>query len=121
MAADQIAISIPKTRVKERSSFTATVYFRQRSDASAATPGTVHYRIDNISTNETVVDWTSVSPSASVSISVPASANSIGGVTYGGRARRQRMQLSVSIEKDSATEVIETREYWVTDIYGVSS
>jgi len=79
MAGDQVEIQLPKTVYNENSSFTATAYFRTRSTAAAATPTTVEYRIDNISTRTQIKDWTTVSPSTSASITVAATDNKITG------------------------------------------
>lgn len=68
--ADQIEISLPKTKVAEGSVFTATAYFRTRSTSAASTPSTVRYRIECLTTGRTVLDWTSATAASSVSISM---------------------------------------------------
>ena len=105
-------IRLPEPRVHERSSFTATAYFR---DGTAAdTPTTVHYRIDDITTGTAVVDWTSVTPGTSVSISVTSDENRIiGQANY-----RERRQLVVSADKGTSTETRDVVQYFVENTRG---
>ncbi|QDP53223.1 MAG: hypothetical protein GOVbin7744_26 [Prokaryotic dsDNA virus sp.] len=117
--ADQVAVTIPKTIWPERSAFTATAYFRTRSSAASSTPTTVHYKIVNQSRKETVSDWTSATPGASVSIAVTAANNTLSNDNYGG-TKRQRFTLLVSSDKGTATEAIGAANYQVRDLFGVS-
>jgi len=118
MAGDQIEIQLPKTQYTERSSFTATAYFRTRSTGAAATPTTVHYRIDNLSTRNQVKDWTSVTPGTTASITVAATEN----VMDGGRwaiPKWQTLQLTVALDKDLSTQVTQSKNWRVNNILGV--
>lgn len=121
MAGDQIQIQLPKTQYVEKSSFTATAYFRTRSTGAAATPTTVHYRIDNLSTRNEVKDWTSVSPGTTASITVSASDNAIeGGSFEQALPRWQTMQLTVAIDKDLSTQVTASKTWRVKNLLGVT-
>lgn len=122
MAGDQIEIQIPKTQVTEKSAFTATAYFRTRETGAAATPTTVHYRVDNLTTLDNMVNWTSVTPGTSASIAIPASANvlqqavrsRIGGSPY------ESLQLTVAIDRGLTTEVNRAVKWRVNDVHGVN-
>ena len=119
MAGDQVEIQLPKTQYVEHSAFTATAYFRTRSSAAAATPTTVHYRIDNLSTKNEVKDWTSVTPGTSVSISVASTENVIdGGSTETSIPKYQTLQLTVALDKDLSTEVRNFKNWRVKNLYG---
>lgn len=121
MAGDQIEIQLPKTQYFEKSSFTATAYFRTRSTAAAATPTTVHYRIDNLTSRNEVKDWTSVSPSTSVSITVAASENVIdGGSLDSALPKYQVLQLTVALDKDLSTQVTQSKTWRVKNLLGVT-
>ena len=109
---DQIAIQIPRPSFREGSAFTATAYFRNRATQAADAPSSIKYRLDNLTTCETVLDWTTVSPAANVSIDITATQNAI-------RARcttTERMQLTIASNPDAATQVRESVEWDVTDI-----
>ena len=106
-------IKLPEPEYKEQSAFTATVYFRDSSDA-ADTPTTVHYRIDDITTRTKIADWTSVTPGVSVSISVSPTNNKI--VAEGNRWERR--QLTVSSDKGLTTETRDTVDWKVRNIRG---
>lgn len=109
---DQIAIQIPRPTVREGSAFTATAYFRNRATLAADAPSAIKYRLDNLTACETVLDWTTVTPAANVSIAITADQNAI-------RARcnpTERMQLTVASNPDTATQVRETVEWDVMNI-----
>lgn len=123
MPGDQIEIRLPKTQFDERSSFTADVDIKTRSTGLAATPTTIHYRIDNLSTRTAVADWTSVSPASSVEITVKSGENRItGGVNfvYGGFPKWETLQLMVAIDQGLDTEVINAVHWRTHNLYGVN-
>lgn len=123
MAGDQVEIQLPKTKYPERTSFTATAYFRTRSSGAAATPTTVHYRIDNLSRQQQVKDWTSVSPSTSASITVASSENTINsgnGSNYVGYPPHETLQLTVAIDKDLSTMALGHRTWRCENLFGVT-
>ena len=111
--ADQVAIQLPKTVFNERSAFTATAYFRTRASGAASTPTTVHYKLTNLSTRETVTDWTSVSAAGNVSISITGAENKILA-----NKDTERMELLVSIDKGLSTEVVGSAIYRLVNVYG---
>lgn len=123
MAGNQIEIQLPKTKYPERTSFTATAYFRTRETGAAATPTTVHYRIDNLSNNQLVTDWTSVSPSTSASITIKSSENVIdggSGYSYPGVPKWQTMQLTVAIDKDLDSMVVGAKNWRCQNLAGIT-
>jgi hypothetical protein len=109
---DTVAIQLPRLRVNEGSSFTATAYFRTDGDESI--PTNVSYRIDNLTTGETIADWTSVSAAANVSISVTATHNAIRAQCN----RAEKLQLTVDADHGLATQVRETAIYEVENVRG---
>lgn len=110
--ADTVAIQLPRPRVKEGSSFTATAYFR--ASGAASIPTNVHYRIDNLTTGEVIADWTSVSAAANVSISITATHNAIRSQCN----RYERLQLSVDADHGLSTQVRESVVYEVENVRG---
>lgn len=65
-----------------------TVDFKDKTGA-AATPSTVTYKVDNITTNANIRDWTSVSASSSVEITLTADVdNASPGTNYTSDVRR---------------------------------
>jgi len=103
-------IKLGNPNIKEKSSIGVTAYFRNGEAAEA--PATVHYRIDNITTNTIITDWTSVSAASSVSIAVKSSENRI--VANGNS--RERRQITVAANKGLDTETRDTAEWFIDNI-----
>jgi len=114
---DQIAIQIPKSIWKEGSAFIATAYFRLRSTAAAVTPTTVHYRVDDLTTGKELIDWTSVTPASNVTIAITSTFNDIQDDT----SHRETKQLTIRADGGTDTEHLETIEWMVTNLLGITS
>lgn len=112
--ADQVEVALPKTRVLEAGQFIATARLRTRSSAAASTPTNVYYKIFNISTGETIKDWTSVSPAAEVSITVTPTQNTIRDKSH----VLESMELLVAADYGQSTQVIGRAPYQIVDIRG---
>lgn len=110
--ADTVAIQIPRPRVKEGSAFTATAYFR--ASGAASTPTNVYYRIDNLTTDEVIADWTSVSAAGNVSISVTSTHNAIRDQSN----RYEKLQLTVAADHGLSTQVREAAQWEVENVRG---
>ena len=106
-------IKLGNSHVKERNSIPVTAFFRDSSNA-ASVPTTVHYRIDDLTTNQKITDWTSVTAAASVTITVTSAENKI--VHQGDK--RERRQITVSADKGTTTETRDTAEWFVENIGG---
>lgn len=111
--ADEVAIQFPVKSVNERSQLLGTAYFRTRSTGAASTPTTVHYKVSNLSTNETVQDWSSISAASNVSLTITGAMNQIrgGGVS-------ERMEILVAADKGLTTESIGQYTYRIKNVYG---
>ena len=112
--ADQIEIRLPKTQVNEDSAFTATAYFLTRSTKAASTPTTVHYRVDCLTTEKALKDWTSVTPGNSVSIAITAGMNNI----QEGVSQKEHKQLIVQINRGLDTQVTQFAIWKVRNLFG---
>jgi len=114
--ADIVRINIPRTVVEENSHFTATAYFRDHATSAAATPTTIRYRVDCLSTRTVLVDWTGVSAASSVSITIPAAANNIQDNTN----RFEHKQITVEADNGLSTQAIGQRTWKTRNIYGLT-
>lgn len=112
---DQVAIQIPRLSYKEGSAFVATAFFRDRATQAASAPTTIKYRIDCLTTGIELVDWTTVSAAANVSISVTSTHNAIQDECN----KWERKQLTVAGDPDAAGQVRETAEWTVTNLHNV--
>lgn len=112
--ADQIALLIPETRWNEGSSFTATANFRTRSNGTASTPTTIHYRLDCLTTGTELADWTSVLAASSVAITVTGAHNAIqnDGDEY------EVKQLTVILDQGLDTQQTAVVQWRVENLYG---
>lgn len=106
-------VKLPEPVVKERSSTTVTAYFRSAANAAEA-PTTIHYRLDDLSTNTEVLDWTSVSAAASASISITPAQNKI----HNNAHLRELRQITVAADKGLAGETRDTAVWKVVNIGG---
>lgn len=111
---DHIAFQLPNPRVKEGSAFPLPVYLRLRSTAAAATPSTIHYRIDCLTTGTEIADWTTVSAASNFTIAVTATHNAI----QSDGNRYERKQLTVMTDQDLSTQHRESVEWRVDNLYG---
>lgn len=111
---DQIAFQLAKTRWKEGSSFSLPVYLRLRSTGAAATPTTIHYRIDCLTTETELADWTSVSAASNFTISVTGTHNAIRSDCN----EYEWKQVTVMTDQDLSTQHREAVQYRVDNLYG---
>lgn len=115
--ADQIEVQIPKTRWEEGSGFTAVASFRDRATAAADTPATVKYRLDCLTTGQTILDWTTVSPGSSVSIPITGAQNNI----LDDSNDYEIKQLTVESDVGSSDQCRGRKTWRVENIYGLIS
>ncbi len=115
--ADQVEVSIPKTRVPEGTNFTATAYFRTRATGAASTPTTVQYRLDNITGSKVITDWTTVSPASSVTIVIKSTENAING----NNNRTERLQIMVKADDGLSTQTIGSAQWRVINLFGIGT
>lgn len=108
---DQVEIQIPRTMVREGSAFTATAYFRDRATAAASAPTSIKYRLDNLTTLETVLDWTTATPGTTLSIALTASQNAIRQECNAS----EKMELTVSADHELATQVRQSVQYTIAN------
>lgn len=113
--ADQIAIKLPFWEWNENSAFTATVAFRTLATGAADVPDSVKYKIRCETTGTTVKDWTTVSPAASVSISITADDNAIQAAAN----RRETKTLLIKSDVGLSNQHIGTASWTVRNLAGV--
>lgn len=114
---DQIEIQLPLTIVYEETTFTVTAYFRTRGTKAAATPTTIHYRVDCLTTKRQITDWTSVSsPSTSNDIIVTATENQI----LDDSNEIETKQLTVKIDSGLTTQAIKPIRWKVRNLLGIT-
>lgn len=111
---DQIEILIPKTVIQEGSAFTATVEFRTRSTAAAATPTNVYYRVDCLTTSTELQALTSVAAASSVSVSITPTMNAI----QSDANDYEMKQLTIVADDGLATQQRKTVVWRVANLYG---
>ncbi len=109
-AVDQVAIQLPKTRFREGDSFTATAHFRR--DNLTARPGTVHYRIDCLTSDKQILDWTSLTTGTTAAVTITTKIR----LDFN---RTERKRLTFSADKDTDNEVIGTTHYIVVNLAAI--
>ena len=117
MAATQIEIQIPITIVQEETTFTSTAYFRTRQSKQAATPTTVSYRLDCLTTGKQIRDWTTVSSfDKTANIVIASSDNQI----LGDGNRIERKQITVKVDTGLVTQLIKSKQWHVQNLQGIT-
>jgi len=114
--ADQVEISLPKTTFLEECTFTLTVFFRTRSTATASTPTTIRYRIDDLRSRREIRDWTSVSAAPNADIVISASDNEI----IDDAARFETKQIIVQADNGLSTQVNGKAIYKIKNLTGIT-
>ena len=113
---DQIEIQMPQTIVPEQTTFTLTAYFRTRATKTASTPTTIHYRVDCLSTQRQITDWTVVSsPSTSNTIVITATENKILDDSF----NIETKQITVKLDSGLSTQVIKAVTWKVRNLLGI--
>lgn len=74
-------------------------------------PTTLRYRIDDPERRCTILDWTTVTPANTATITVTGSQNSIDRCMT-----REWRRITVQADSGLATSCVETRDYYVTGI-----
>lgn len=119
---DLIAFQMPLTRYNERTAFTVTTYFRQKSSSGEARPTTARYRIDCLTTRKKIQDWTDLIVAPSIAIEVTPHNNRIASDVITGRGighRYERKQMIVEINTD-LDSMCKGRVTWtVENLFGV--
>jgi hypothetical protein len=111
---DRITFGYVKDHVREKSQLAVTARFLTADVLTA--PTNVYYRLDCLTTCQTIQDWTSVSADDEVDLTLTASQNAIQCQDN----EVERKQLTVAADYNLATEYRETFEYDVLNIRHVS-
>ncbi len=98
-------INIPKHKVCEDSSFTATVRFRLID--AATIPTTARYRIDDKFTEQIIRDWTTLTPASSIAITITPADNASVAIIR----REERRQITIETNNGLDTQT-RARAYW---------
>jgi hypothetical protein len=101
-------------RVREKSLVRATVKFYD-PDWVAIIPNTARYRIDCETNCQTVLDWTTLTPAASMQIVISAAYNAI----INCRNKQEIKVLTVEVNTDTTTMMHERARYQVDNLQGV--
>ena len=105
-------IRLPRPATKEGSSFVAVAQFRNASTGAAEAPTTARYRIDDISTDQVIRDWTTLSVAASINITITAGDNAIKDQSR----RREKRQITVESDFGTDTATRDCLTYFVENI-----
>jgi hypothetical protein len=110
--------NLAANKVNEKSSFDITVRFWDDSVDTwvALTPTSLRYRIDDQQSGVAQLDWTSLTASASNTISVPASANAI----RNGMNKREIKVLLIQANNGLTNQYAGTFPYTVENVIGIT-
>ncbi len=89
--------------------------FKFLDDGAASTPVSARYRIECLTTQKTVRDWTEITPAQEVTITVTSSDNAI----QHSRNKEERKLIVIQSNYDTDTQKSETLEWSVRNLQGV--
>jgi hypothetical protein len=115
-ASDQIVFFQRKDHVKQGSQHIVGVKFRDRESALLVTPTNISYRIDDLTTGATVLDWTSVSADDEIEITVTPTQNAMQDECHD----REVRQLVVAADYGLATQYLDSVEFVVENVWNVT-
>lgn len=101
--------------INEGDSLPVTVSFADVDWVSGA-PSTVTYRIECLTTGRTILDWTSVTPASSVTITASSANNAI----LNDDNEREIKQLMVKAIDSGGNQRIDTYKYVVRNLQGIT-
>lgn len=112
--ADQIEFQMPRRVLAEGTGFTLPVKFRDRAQATGSTPTTIHYRVDCLTTGQTLLDWTSVSPSSGVNLTMLPGFSAI----RDDLNDFERKQVTVKADDGLSTQCVKAASWEVENLFG---
>ena len=98
-------------RVNELSRAVITVRPIDRNGA-VFIPGTARYRLDDFTSREAIVAWTSLTPATEMTITIPAASNTI---LRSSNAREKKI-LTVETDAGTTSAHVEEYAYWVKNL-----
>jgi len=109
----QIRIHIPKTTVNEGSGFYVTTTYYDRAAKAVEVAATTKWRLDCLTTNTKVLDWTTLGTSVSThTVHVLSTYNKI----ENERNQVETKQISFKTTGDSSEQFVETKTYKVKNV-----
>jgi hypothetical protein len=113
-----IQSKLSRGAVQEGSAMTLTAkFYDDASDPwTLSAPSTVRYRIDDMDTGAGIVDWTTVSPATSVSISITGAQNALQSQSE----NFERHEITVQANANLSTQYSETYSWKVLNIAGIT-
>jgi hypothetical protein len=105
------------TIINEASTCEVTARFYD-SGNSPVVPDTVRYLIRDVTNGRVVKDWTSVTPSAVMTISIAASDNEVY-QSHRRRTRFERRVVTLQANAGQASQESEEGEYWIKNLHGI--
>lgn len=98
----------------EYTSLRVTVQWR--SGSQPVSPTTVHYKLVNLTTNRTVIDWTAATP-VSADTTIDLDAQHI--VALSGK-RTEEQEITFAADKDTADQVTKAKSWTVRNLRAFS-
>lgn len=116
MSIDQITFTLRKDRWKEQSQIAVGARFRDRALADEQIPSAVSYRLDCLTSGIQILDWTTVTPGETVTVTVTATQNKI----QQDYNRTERKQLTIAADYGLSTQFVDSIDWEVTNLRGFS-
>jgi hypothetical protein len=106
-ASDQITFNLPKDRIGEGSRLIVTARFRDRATSAAVTPTNGYYRLDCLTTDREIVDWTAGTATTSMAVTLTPTHNTLQSQCN----VRERRRLTVAADYGLSTQFIAHVDY----------
>lgn len=113
---DQIVFFQRKDHIREKSQHVISVKFKTRSTAALTTPTNVYYRLDDLTSGNQILDWTSVSTDDEIDITITAAQNALQDQCKA----YETHELTVAANYGLSTQFIDSITYQVENLRGVT-
>jgi len=113
---DQIVFFQRKDHIREGSQHVITAKFKDRSSAALVVPTNIRYRLDDLRSGTTVLDWTSISADDEITITITATQNALQDQFQ----REEVRELVLAVDYGLSTQYIDSITYTLENIHGVT-
>jgi hypothetical protein len=113
---DQIVFFQRKDHIREGSQHVITAKFKDRSTAALVVPTNIRYRIDDLTSGVTILDWTSVSADDEITLTITATQNALQDQCK----REEVREVVLAADYGLSTAYLDSIRFTVENLHGVT-
>ncbi len=113
---DQIVFFQRKDHIREGSQHVITAKFKDRSTAALVVPTNIRYRIDDLTSGVTILDWTSVSADDEITLTITATQHALQDQCK----REEVREVVLAADYGLSTAYLDSIRFTVENLHGVT-